>query len=135
MKKKQSFARNFVIRIPIYEFDVMVSVHEEGTDVAKKISKKLHGDLSEDALRTVTSLSIKPGVGVQGRAMMFESGPSLLWVKWNPKETQDWGFLNHETLHIVEFIMNRVGIVMDKSGGEAWNYLLQYLTRRIYEKL
>lgn len=66
---------------------------------------------------------------------MFPTGQTLLWLNEKPNSVSGLATLNHEIFHCACFILERVGIVYSESSDEAYAYLIEYLTKQIYNKL
>lgn len=117
---------NKIIPLVIYPFDVMVSFGESDEQLAKVLNK--HGfDL--------TDVDIAHKEGREGRCTMLHSGQTVLRLYKYPKTPVQYGYLQHEIFHAVEFVMERIGMKLCRKSDEAYAYLIQYLTTEIHKCL
>lgn len=117
--------KNFIIGYTVYPFDVMVSVGETDEQLFKKLkSKGIDKNLEDCSLE-----------GKRGRCVMFEGGQTLIRLKGLPKNCEDYGTIAHEIFHAVAFLFNRIGIKLSMESDEAFAYAIEFLTKKIYEKI
>lgn len=120
---------HFIIPIVVYPFDVMVSVAE--TDLSLVTSLLRRGIDKED----VTAICYKNPQST-GRTVMFSGGQTVLRLRKYPKCPVTKGVLAHEVFHAVHFILDRIGTPLEiEKSDESYAYLIQYLTKEIYNKL
>ena len=126
MKKKiKSKCKNFIISLDVYPFDIMVSVGEESAVLFKKLIKA--GVSDKEVL-----LAEYENIG-DARYCLFEDGQSLIRIKSVPKTPKEYGHLQHEIFHCASAILWRIGMKLKiKTSDEAYAYLIQFLTERIY---
>ncbi len=120
---------NFIIPLIVYPFDVMVSFGESNKEIEKCLLKyKLTANDIKLAIFTSNS--------IQGRTVMFSSNQSLIRLRNIPKQSKDFGDLQHEIFHCISFIMLKIGMPLKiKKSDEAYAYLIGYLTTEIYKRL
>lgn len=120
---------NFIVKIPIYDFSVMVSFAQTDEELEKALADwetKYEGQKELYEMEDLTN----------GRACMFECGSLLIRMKKYPIDSRDYGNLQHEIYHIVTFLMDKVGVrFMMSVSCEAYAYLIGYLTQEIYENI
>jgi hypothetical protein len=127
MKKNNSI--NFVIDLTVYPFDVMVSFGETNEQMAKRLSRY---KLSDDDVE----LAMFANETVQGRSVMFGSNQSLIRLRHIPETAVQYANLSHEIFHCVSFIMWKIGMPLEiNKSCEAYAYLIEYITKKIYEKI
>ncbi len=117
---------NFVIPYVIYPFDVMVSIGEDDEVLKKKLIK--HG-------ANVNNTDLSHHHTQRGRCIMFEDHQTLIRLYQFPKTPTQFGHLQHEIFHAVEFVMDRMNMPLTKESDEAYAYLIGYLTTEIYKRL
>ncbi len=117
-------SKNFIIPLVIYPLDVMVSLGETDNQLKDSLSKT---ETEWDDNMTITGT---------GRFVMNDDWTSIIRTKVYPITTEHYGILQHEIFHAVMVMLDRVGMkfVILKSD-EAYAYLIQYLTTKIYEQL
>ena len=93
----------------------------------KKLKKTLHSSLSNQ-LNDIPFQS-------KGKSIMFSGGQVLLWMPEKPKTAIEFSFLQHEIFHCACFVLEKVGIKYHDKTCEAYAYLIQFLTLKIYKKL
>lgn len=113
----------FIIDCAVYPMDVLVLIGEDNEQVKKYLKKDEYQYLLDNPL-----------VG-NGRAIYYSNGKCLLQLKYYP-DTYFWkGVLAHEIFHCVTHILGTVGMKHSSKTEEAYAYLIQYLTEKIYTKL
>ena len=71
----------------------------------------------------------------QGRCTMFKDNQILIRTLKYPTTNIEYGCLQHEIFHAVHFLMRRLRIKLKINSGEAYAYLIGYLTKEIYNKI
>jgi hypothetical protein len=127
MKKKPS---NFIIPYQIYPIDLMVSVGEDYNVLYKILEKHLPKEYHSEI-----DLCRFESENVLARVVMFTNNASLIRIRRKPKTPLDYGTLQHEIFHAVEYMMNRIGVKHTVECGEAYAYMIGYLTEQIYKNL
>lgn len=117
---------NFVIPGTVYPFDVMVSICESNEALSRQLTR--HGVKYE-------GVDLNHAPTAKGRCIMFEGGQTLIRLYDYPQTAKEFGHLQHEIFHAVEFIMNRIEIKLCYKSDEAFAYLIGYYTQEIYKKL
>lgn len=124
---KKGRGKVFIVPLIVYPFDVMVSICQSDEEIRGELKKRLpldcQGELELSDLKH----------GAQGRAVMFSNGATLIRLRHQLKYASVKGHLAHEVFHVVEFIMDRIGIKHNIDSGEAYAYLIGYITEKIYE--
>lgn len=118
---------NFIIPLVIYPFDIMFSFSETD-DVLEKALKKYKIDIG-DAPWKLESVRVK------GRTCVFNSGQTLIRMPNIPSSCRDYGTLQHEIFHAIEFLFDRISVQHHIDSGECWAYLIGYITEEVYKKL
>jgi len=120
---------NFIIPLVVYPFDVMVSFGETENEIIRILESL---ELSESDI----TLALFHSDTINGRAVMFESNQTLIRLRNFPKSPEEYGVLHHGIFHAVTFIMSKIGMeLIILKSDEAYAYLIQYLTREIYERI
>lgn len=118
---------NFVIKIDLYDYNVMVSLGETTDELKNNLYKKLGIDSDPDILNLGKS---------SGRCIEFpKSWDFLIIVKSHPENSRHWAIIQHEIFHVAAALMRRLGIKLCKKSEEAYAYLIDHITEKIYEKL
>lgn len=120
--------QNFIIKLDVYPFDIMVSIGEPDDILFKKLKKCGVGESDLD-------MASYDDIG-RAKYCLFGSGQSLIRLKKKPRTPEDYGTLQHEIFHCATSILWRIGMKLKmKTSDEAYAYLIGYLTKTIYEKL
>lgn len=120
--------QNFVIPLVVYPYHVMISVGESDTELIKRVKK--YGVTKEDLVSGMALDFIE-----HGRFSMLPGNQMLIRVR-EYNSTPDWyGTLQHELFHCVEFFMRKLRMELHDHSGEAYAYLIQYLTTEAYKSL
>jgi hypothetical protein len=118
--------KNFIIQYHVYPFDLMVSMGQSDKAVLKALKSKCYkDDVDLDLIK----------VNGQGRCVMFSGGQTIIRMKHLPDCAAQFGYLQHEVFHAVEFLFNRIGITHSNDSSEAFSYLIGYITTEIYKNL
>lgn len=112
----------FIIDCEVYPFQILVYFGDK-----KGLRKELK-KYDKSFIKEVGEIK-------QGKTVIFSTGQTLLWLKHKPKSINDLSLLSHEIFHCTCFILNRCGIQLSDSSDEAFAYLIQYLTKQIYNEL
>lgn len=125
MKKQKSY--NFIIRLTVYPFDVMISLGEPDDKLFASLRK--HGiDYNDTKLETYSDTQ-------RGRTVLFKGNQSLIRM-YELSYTPEWyGNLAHEVFHCVEFILDRIGMRLTLDSDEAYAYLIGYITKEVHRKI
>ncbi len=117
---------NKIISYKVYPFDLLLSFNESDKQFQKNL-KKL-GVTCTDSILEFDNLSSN-----KGRTFMLPTGQSILRLNFYPKTSVEFGILQHEIFHCVEFVLDRIGMKLNSKSDEAYAYLIQYLTTKIYK--
>ena len=122
-------SQNFIIPFIIYPFDVMVSVNQTDDELLKSVKQfgLNRNDISEilNLHETVKARTL----------MLLTTNQTFIRLKSKPKKASEYGTLQHEIFHAIDFIFRKIGISLSADSDEAYAYLIGYLTEKIYEKL
>lgn len=121
-------SKNFIVKIGHYPFDLMVSLGETNDQVFKSIRR-----LNIDAIDNIDCKF--DGDGSVGRVVEFTSGQYLLRLRYFPETAADYGVLQHEIFHVVEFLFRTLRVGLCEETSEVYAYLLQYLSTIIYAEI
>lgn len=124
MKRRAAIAK---IDGGTYPFHCMVMLGATAPDLFAHMKKHYTTKLTaSDVQRINTHLK---GMGYTGR---LDCGGFVLWLRDYPRTPHDFGVLAHETFHLADMILRNVGMTLSDDSDEAWAYLIDYLTVRIY---
>ena len=124
MKIKTGF--HFVINYEVYPFDLLVSINEDWDTIEKFLKRKLPAELHS---------GIEEGHTV-GRTTMYENQSTFIRINQSADPPADFlSTIQHEVFHAVDFLMERIGCELTRSSDEAYAYMIQHITRKIYEKI
>lgn len=77
-------------------------------------------------------------IGCQGRAILIQSDVYSHFIIYLSKanyEIEFFALLNHELIHLVQYIMDYVQMPFNDDTNEAYAYFSSYLTRKILNKV
>ena len=127
-KIKKQKKLNYIIKLEIYPFDIMFSFNETDEELIKTLDK--YGiDHADHPWQFETD---KHGIG---RTCIFASGQTLVRLPMWPERSEDYGVLQHEIFHAVEYLFYRIGMNLKKCSGEAYAYLIGFITTGIYKQI
>ena len=120
--------KNIVIPLVIYPFDIMFSFGETDKQLENRLSN--HGvNVDEEKHYLFTNHT------ELGRTCVFSGGQTLIRMKRLPQTCNDFGTLQHEIFHSVEFLMERIGVKHSVDCGECYAYLIGYITEQVYKTM
>lgn len=127
MKQK---SKNFIVPLVVYPFDVMVSLNQSDESLKKDLLKYYKS--IEDVDYHFESYGEDNHLGT---CIMLPNGQLLIKTKMYPVTNEDYAILVHEIFHAVCLVFHRIGIILTKETDEAWAYMIEYLTKEIYNKI
>lgn len=79
---------------------------------------------------------LKEKLGDANGAVVWDYAPFYyVWVEKFDWSIEDQGVLVHELSHFVDFVLTNAGISIGKKNTEVRAYYLEYIFKRVYEKL
>ncbi len=124
--------RAVIFRFPlrVYPFEVVVAFGCKDTEVVRYITKLNDGQ----PLLERTKADIRMDDGAGGKTVHFTDGDCLIRLRRVPKTPAGRGILAHEVSHVVEYVMEKIGMPHAHDSREAWAYLTEYITEQIYQR-
>lgn len=117
----------FIIPLKVYPFDVAISIGQSNNEIEESL-KKYSIDYSD--------VNVKWDSNTQrGRCLIFHDNKVLIRMDEFKSSPVWFGYLQHEVFHAVEFTLNRIGMELSFKSDEAYAYLIQYITTKVYEKI
>lgn len=113
-----------IIRVDIYKRDVLVHCGN-----LKPLRKYLSKFLSQDAIREICD-SLRDCK--LGQTLQIKGSGILVYLPKEPSDAKDMGTLVHELFHAAYFILQKAGIDCNDSADEAYAYLLQFLSEKVF---
>lgn len=116
---------NKIIPIDIYDRDLMV--HFGGKEELPEELERygLEKEELDDILDGISELT-------KGQTVLLSNNTLLIWMPHIPT-IEDYGTLSHEIFHCVDFLMNDIGVSLTRESGEAYAYLIGYITKKVHE--
>jgi len=118
---------NFIIDLVIYPFDIMVSVSETDNEFKRAVKDY---DIKDDSIANFKKHPIS-----LARTTMLEGGQTIIRLRRYDGTAEQRGTVAHEIFHATIFILNRIGMDLTLESDEAYAYLNQYITEKMYEQL
>jgi len=114
----------FIVPLVVYPFDVLVSIGQSDDELKEVLLK--HEIKWEKIIK----------LDGTGRYILLKGNQSIIRTKNIVSTCEDYGILQHEIFHCVTYILDRIGMKFNlHESDEAYSYLIQYLTEKIYENL
>lgn len=125
---------NKIIPIGIYPFDLMISFNESDDQIKKSL--KRYGVTFKKSSNVIT-IEMDGIKTKQGRMVMLKGNQSILRLNFMPRLSDpfEMSLLQHEIFHTVGFFMAEINTPLNDDTHEAYAYLVQYLTEKIYQEL
>jgi hypothetical protein len=117
---------NFIIPLVVYPLDVMISMGETDEQLGKILGKYINEDEVHWKWSNETAT---------GRFCLFSTNQGLIRLRGIPKSPEEYASLQHEIFHYVMHILGRIGMKWTAKSDEAYAYLIQYLTKEIYNRI
>lgn len=117
--------KNFTLSYVVYPFDIMFSFGETDKELFPKLRRM---GIKEPEAAQISGITT-------ARTVMFAEGPTIVRLKWIPRSAFECGVLHHEIFHAVHFLLSRISIELCEQSGEAFAYLIQYLTEQVYKRI
>lgn len=115
----------YIISIDIYKHDILVFFGDKSV-LIKCLRRYLEDRQIEKFDRYITT--------EKGCSCMFDTGQLILYMPNVPKKLDDFTTLNHEIFHCTTLILKRIGVSLSPESEEAYAYLYEYITQRIFSK-
>lgn len=96
---------------------------------------KVYATLKRGGVELISRDSVILDNTCDGRVAFCHSPHVIASFKFYPTKPYHHGLIAHEVLHITNHILNRVGMKYSEQSEEAYTYLAQYITEKIYEHL
>lgn len=113
-----------IIRVDIYNRDVLVHCGN-----LKPLRRYLSKFLSQDAIKEICD-SLRDCK--LGKTLQIENSGILVYLPKEPVDAKDMGVMMHELFHAAYFILQKAGIDCNDSADEAYAYLLQFLSEKVF---
>lgn len=113
-----------IIRVDIYKRDVLVHCGN-----LKPLRKYLSKFLSQDAIKEICD-SLRDCK--LGQTLQIKDSGILVYLPKEPSDAKDIGALMHELFHAAYFVLQKAGIDCNDSADEAYAYLLQFLSEKVF---
>lgn len=125
---------NKIIPISIYPFDLMVSLGETDLQFTESLNKF---NIKPENCNEVELFRLNGKNTLRGRTVMFSGGQIVIRLNFKPRliNSSQMALLQHEIFHSVGFLMSEINTPLNESAHEAYAYLIQYLTEKIYADL
>ena len=114
----------FIINCGCYPFDVLVYFGEDREPMFKMLGEMIGKD-EADKLRSHHFS--------RGYTAINDNGTMVLWCKQPPCNPEWVSIMVHESLHVVQFLFERIQMPMNDDTSEAQAYLQQYIVKQILE--
>jgi len=119
----------FTVNLQIYPFDVIFSFDQSDQDMLKCVKKHVY---KSDDLKPLMDM----GETIKGRCVMLQSNITVIRIKTTENKAHNASIIAHEIFHAVTFILDKIGMPLGITiSDEAYAYLIQYLTKKVYEKI
>lgn len=126
MKKKK--INYFIVEVDLYKVDVMVVVG----DIEGAIEWLENKNVSEDDIEFVKSSC---ETGSQGTTGLLSNNALFIRLLHSPTTPEYKGILAHEVFHATSILLRSRGMSLVKESEEAYVYLLEFIYRKIVEKI
>lgn len=120
-----------MVTVPIYESGVLFAVAPKVADLRYYFNcAHQEYEISDECLNTASEAVPKLGNELKGFAVDCGHGNVIVCVA----DAEDKGTVAHELFHAAHFVLSYHGVEIGEDG-EAYAYVIEWLTRRFYEML
>ncbi len=123
-------AKNFIIPLVVYPFDIMFSIGETDEQLLKVLEQRLPEDAFEVCKEDECLLNFKEMDN--GRTVFLnKGGQTIIRLCRTPSK----GTIAHEIFHAVEFLFRKLNMPLTLENDEAYAYLIGYITEQFYANI
>ena len=126
--------KNFILQVPPYPVEVMVSINETNDQLIRKVKRWLLNERTKlSFVESIEQDDVKEIGGV-----VYDCagcGTFVLRISDPIKSAESHGCLAHEIFHVVEKVADHIGMKHCSGSSEAFAYMISYLTENIYKRL
>lgn len=126
MKKEK--INYFIVEIELYSTDLLVVVG----DIDGAIKWLENKNVSEDDIEFIKSSC---ETGSQGTTGLLSNNALFIRLLHSPTTPEYKGILVHEVFHVTSILLRSRGMSLVKESEEAYAYLLEFIYRKIVEKV
>lgn len=128
-KKKPAPAFHFTFSMEVYNYELMFSVGEADAKLATALRRK--------GINPHPAMIDYGGDTCPAKyAFWQENLFGLIRMRVLPETSRQFAALAHEIFHIVSWFMEHMGFELDAAkSGEAYAYLISYITDQIYTEM
>jgi len=126
---------NFILQVPPYPVEVMVSIGQSDKKLFKCIDKWAVKKKEKKRLKESVKSDFADDVCYGIVHHLQDTGFIILRTDGKIKSAYYRGVLAHEIFHVVEEITTHAGVKHGRKSSEAFAYLTSYLTTEIYKRL
>lgn len=121
---------NFIIKLVVYPFEIMVSIDEPDEVLFARLVK--YGNPIESCERMLTM----DDTGNYGKCAIFDTNQTVIRLRVTKNKYEFYNTVAHEVFHAATFILDRIGMKLELMvSDEAYAYLVGFITAEIYIKL
>lgn len=125
MNKVMVKNKPYIINVDLYKHDILVFFGDKNV-LIKKLEKYFEYYQIDKFNRCIKT--------EKGCAYMVDTGQLILYMPNIPKKLDDFVILNHEIFHCTTLILKRIGVFLSPESEEAYAYLLEYITQKVFSK-
>ena len=120
----------FVVDCGVYPFSVMVSIGFTARQTMILVQHRLPNDLDAEEKSHFENFNGR------GKTLQLKGGQNILWLRdYKYGDIDSLATLNHEIFHVVYQTLWKCGLTLSDESEEAYSYLVEYLTKKILEKI
>lgn len=127
----------FVINIPLYNQDIIVSVNQSDVSFAKDVVNIGLTSIDDPSFKSVIEPFLNKETYTMARTAYYEStgAIALRIYDLDVLSIQGLSIVVHELSHVTSFIFERIGMAHNSHTDEAYSYLIGYITQKFYENV
>jgi hypothetical protein len=126
----------FIVPIPLYPCELMVAINHTDAVIISAIKKwkKLSNARKHELITFIQSDADRQN-SFADTIRVSHSGYILIRVFAPIEKPAHHAYLAHEIFHAVEQIAEHIGMKHSEKSSEAFAYLIDYITEKIYDRL
>lgn len=117
---------NFTVWIELYKTHIVVSLGETDQEIQARMTKNATSQELKELILGPTSMAY---------CYHFDDRSELIRFRDYPVTNDHFAALAHEISHAANSILDQAGLKLSGNSEEAWCYLIEFITSKIYEQI
>lgn len=111
--------KKFIVRFDLYHYEALCLIGDRAA--AERFCLRYFGDVFAGSIKG------------DGAVMAVDGVSPVLWLPRFPRDGEGYGDLAHEALHLVEIMMQNIGMKLSSETCEAFCYAVGHVVEKVLE--